>query len=87
MEDKINRIKMEFDKQASEADSMDKIEEMRVAFLGKKGKITELMQGLKDVMAEKRREVGIAINNLKQHIEEHIEEGLRRQKRLNFKRK
>lgn len=86
MEDKINQIKMEFDKQSNEATSMDKIEEMRVAFLGKKGKITELMQGLKDVMAERRRDVGIAINNLKQYIEGLIEGKIKEAKELELQR-
>ena len=65
---------------------MDKIEEMRVSFLGKKGKITELMQGLKDVMAEKRREVGIAINNLKDHIEGLIEGKIKQAKELELQK-
>ena len=86
MEDKINQIKMEFDKQSNEATSMDKIEEMRVAFLCKKGKITELMQGLKDVMAERRRDVGIAINNLKQYIEGLIEGKIKEAKELELQR-
>ena len=86
MEDKINQIKMEFEKQIVEANSMEKIEEMRVSFLGKKGKITELMQGLKDVMAEKRREVGIAINNLKQYIEGLIEGKIKEAKEIELQK-
>ena len=73
MKEKIEQLKMEFDKIIHEPNSIEKIDELRVSYLGKKGKVTELMQGLKDVIAEQRRDMGIAINNFKQYIEGLIE--------------
>lgn len=60
-------------------DASQKLEDLKVAFLGKKGKITELMQGLKDIPAESRREVGISINNFKEYVENAIAEHEKKQ--------
>ena len=73
MREKINQLKMEFDKEILQLDSMECIEELRVLYLGKKGKITELMQGLRDIPAEERRDAGIFINNFKQYVEGLLE--------------
>ena len=86
MEDKIKEIKMEFDKRVIEANSMEQIEALRVEFLGKKGKVTDLMQGLRDVPAENRRDVGIAINNLKQYVEGLLEGKIIEAKKMELER-
>ncbi|HAJ77622.1 MAG TPA: phenylalanine--tRNA ligase subunit alpha [Clostridiales bacterium] len=86
MKEKIEQLKMEFDKVIKEHNSMEKIDELRVAYLGKKGKITELMQGLKDVIAEQRRDVGIAINNFKQYVEGLIENKVKEAKELELQK-
>ena len=41
------------------------LEQFRIAFVGRKGRIAALFDGLKDVPAENRREVGQALNALK----------------------
>ena len=86
MEDKIREIKMEFDKRVIDANSMEQIEALRVEFLGKKGKVTDLMQGLRDVPAESRRDVGIAINNLKQYIEGLLESKILEAKKMELEK-
>lgn len=89
MEDKIKLLKEEFDEETSRAENAGDIETLRVSFLGKKGKITELMQGLKNVASELKREVGISINNFKQYVEGALAEKQKRvhalelQKRIN----
>ena len=45
------------------------LEAVRVAALGKKGRVTQLMQGLKDIAPEARRDAGQALNRLKDEIE------------------
>ena len=68
MEEQIKQAKLDFDSKIFEATTMEQIEALRIEFLGKKGKITELMQGLKNVPSDQRRDAGIAINNLKQYV-------------------
>ncbi len=49
------------------------VEELRVAFVGRKGHVTVLMEALRDVPKEARPEAGKAINNLRQFVESELE--------------
>lgn len=48
------------------------VEKIRVAYLGKKGSVTELLKGLKDVSGEEKKAYGQSINVLKREVEEKI---------------
>lgn len=61
----IESIKTDFSIQISEANSLEKLEDLRVKFLGKKGLITDLMIGLKDLDLEAKKHFGALINQLK----------------------
>ena len=50
------------------------LEEFRLSFLGKKGKMNELFDAFKDVPNENKKEFGQAINTLKQNSQTKIEE-------------
>lgn len=58
--------------QASEG--LDKLNEVRVAYLGKKGELTALLKGMKDVSAEERPVVGQLVNETRAKIEGLLEE-------------
>ena len=73
MENKIKELKEQFELRMAEALSSEELEALRVAFLGKKGQVTELLKGLRDVPAEKKKEVGQLINDLKTALEREIE--------------
>ncbi len=55
------------------ADGDRALEEMRVAFLGRKGKLTGILRGLKDVPPEERGAIGDAANRLKDALTEKLE--------------
>ena len=55
------------------AADMKALEELRVAILGKKGRITEMMKGLGAMPAEERKEAGKTLNILKSKVEEALE--------------
>ena len=86
MKERIEQLKMEFDRVIQEHSSIEEIDELRVEYLGKKGKVTELMQGLKEVPATERRDMGIAINNFKQYVESLIEDKVKQAKELELQR-
>ena len=69
----ISNVENELSADLKKATSLDEVEQARVGYLGKKGKVTLLLQSLRDVAAEKRREVGMKINALKQKAEEMLE--------------
>ena len=50
------------------------LEEFRLSFLGKKGKMNELFDAFKDVPNENKKEFGQAINTLKQNSQTKIAE-------------
>lgn len=72
MKEKIEALKADFEAELAQAKNSEAIEKLRVAYLGKKGSITELLKGLKDVSAEQKKELGQHINQLKKQAEEHI---------------
>lgn len=53
--------------------SVNSVNELRVHFLGRKGKITSLLEGLRNVAKEDRPEAGKIVNTLRQEIEGAIE--------------
>jgi len=54
--------------------SEKELEEFRLSFLGKKGVLNELFTIFKDVSSENKKEIGQAINRLKQSVQSKIEE-------------
>ncbi len=54
------------------APDLQALEDLRVQYLGKKGSVTSLLHGLKDLPAEQRREFGQSVNRLKQDLQQAI---------------
>ena len=69
MEKKIAEIIGKFTEAAKDASDSASVEKLRVAFLGKKGEIAELMKDLKSVPADQKKEFGQKINQLKKDVE------------------
>ena len=84
MKEIIDKLKIEFDNLLQDAG--EKFEELKVSFLGKKGKITELMQELRNIPGEQRRDAGIAINNFKQYVEGRLEDHAKKIEALKLER-
>ena len=69
MEKKIAEIIQNFAEAAKDASDSASVEKLRVAFLGKKGEIAELMKDLKSAPADRKKEFGQKINQLKKDVE------------------
>lgn len=74
MKDKLLAIKESALKQIQASDALDKLNEVRVAFLGKKGELTNVLKGMKDVAPEDRPKVGQWVNEAREAIEKELEE-------------
>ena len=72
MNSKVSEIKALFDEKIASVTSSDKIEELRVEFLGKKGYVAGLMGELKNIPNEEKKEFGQVVNVIKQEIEATI---------------
>jgi phenylalanyl-tRNA synthetase alpha chain len=65
-------------RQIGEAASRDALEQVRISALGRKGSIPALMQGLRTLAPEERREQGAALNRLKDEVEAALAEAAKR---------
>jgi phenylalanyl-tRNA synthetase alpha chain len=74
----LDHIRDEFLRLIRQAASRDALEQLRIAFLGRKGRITELMKGLGTLDGEARRARGLLLNQLKGEVEEAIGHAQRR---------
>ena len=57
MLEKLVKIRQEAMEQILSASSADSLNDLRVRYLGKKGLLTEVLKGMKDVSAEERPRV------------------------------
>ena len=58
MEEKILKLKEQLECELSQVKDASELENIRVAYLGKKGSITELLKGLKDLSDEEKKSFG-----------------------------
>jgi len=70
----LGELYKELQRALEAADNPNGIEEARVAFLGRKGKISSLLQGIKDMPADERKRAGRLANYLKSYAERALEE-------------
>ena len=54
MKEQLEKIKLEALDRMEAADSLDTLNEIRVAYLGKKGELTSVLKSMKDVAPEDR---------------------------------
>lgn len=74
MKEKLKAIRDEAITKIQQSGSLDKLNEIRVAYLGKKGELTEVLKGMKSVAPEDRPKVGQLVNETRTAIEEKLEE-------------
>ncbi|MCM2324380.1 MAG: phenylalanine--tRNA ligase subunit alpha [Oligoflexia bacterium] len=71
---KLNGIGEQALKDVAEAGSLDALEQVRVAVLGKKGALSEVLKGLGTVTAEERPKIGAVANDWKRKLEGALED-------------
>ena len=73
MKERLQEIRERALEQINSTDSLEKLNEVRVSILGKKGELTEVLKGMKDVEPKDRPMVGQIVNETRQAIEEVLE--------------
>lgn len=68
MEEEIQNTKSEALAQILSAKNAEELEELRIVYLGRSGKLTNLTKRLKEIPQEEKKQVGIAINEVKNTI-------------------
>ena len=74
MREQLEKIKEEALHQIEASNALEKLNEIRVAYLGKKGQLTSVLKSMKDVAPEDRPKVGQMVNEARALIEEKLEE-------------
>ncbi|HBA63255.1 MAG TPA: phenylalanine--tRNA ligase subunit alpha, partial [Lachnospiraceae bacterium] len=74
MESKLKSIKDEAVRLIQAADVPEKLNDVRVRYLGKKGELTAVLKSMKDVPKEERPKVGQLVNDTRAEIEAILEE-------------
>src|SRR3989338_1156798 len=69
----IHDIEAEARQRLAQIKSPEELESFRVDYLGKKGKLTRLMEQLKGLTGDERKSFGIEVNGLKEFLQEAIQ--------------
>ena len=81
MKEKLEQLKAEALRQIEASDALEKLNEVRIGFLGKKGELTSVLKGMKDVAPEERPKVGQLVNETREQIERVLEEAIAKMER------
>jgi phenylalanyl-tRNA synthetase alpha chain len=68
MKDQLKTIKQEAEGRIKEAKDEKNLKELEVEYLGRKGKLTSLLRGVKDLPEEEKKEVGQEANRIKEEL-------------------
>ena len=74
MFEKLEELKNQLLEELEDIDYLDALESLRVNYLGKKGIITDLLKGMKDLTQDERKTFGSMVNALKQDASSSISE-------------
>lgn len=73
MKEQLNAIKETAITELNSVDSKEKLEELRIKYLGKKGELTQILRGMGKLSNEERPIIGKLANEVRSEIEELIE--------------
>lgn len=74
MKEKLEKIMNEAIEKINVSEKLEELNDIRVAFLGKKGELTSILKSMKDVAPEDRPKVGQLVNEARAKIEGIMEE-------------
>lgn len=86
MEGKIISLKKKFEEELEKIENLSDLEGIRVAYLGKKGSVTDLLKGMKELSNDERKAFGAMVNELKGAVSEKIAEKTQELKKKEIER-
>ena len=84
--DRISELREELEQKLSQTTDLISIDKVRVDFLGKKGRITALLKGMKDLSNEEKKTFGAKVNKLKESAAKRIDEKIEDLRRAEVER-
>ena len=74
MKERLQELAENARKRIEESEGLDKLNDVRVAYLGKKGELTEILRGMGQIAAEERPVIGSLANKVRNEVENMISE-------------
>lgn len=74
MESRITALRERFEAELSKIENSAELESIRVQYLGKKGSVTDLLKGMKELSNDERKALGAKVNELKGAVANKIAE-------------
>ncbi|MCR4741051.1 MAG: phenylalanine--tRNA ligase subunit alpha [Lachnospiraceae bacterium] len=73
MKEMISKLKEQFDSKLKEVNDLGSLEQLRLDYMSKKGRISELMKELAKLPNDQKKEAGRLINSFKEEVTKHFE--------------
>ncbi len=86
MRDQIEQLKLNLKEELALVNDLQELDNIRVKYLGKKGLITDLLKGMKDLSNDERKAVGALVNELKQEASNSITDKIEELKQAQIKK-
>ena len=74
MIEKIEKLKSEIISLIEKASTIKELNDIKVEYMGKKGPITEISAGMRDLSADEKKEVGLVLNDLRVEVNNLLDE-------------
>ena len=74
MQERLEELQEEALQKVETASNLKELNDIRVAYLGKKGPITEVLRGMGKLSAEERPKMGALVNGFVKQLQSTIEE-------------
>lgn len=72
IKEQLDKIKEEALQKIAKVNNLDMLNDLKVAYLGKKGELTAVLKGMKDILPEDKPKVGQMVNEVRQMLEEKL---------------
>ena len=72
MKEQINKINAQAKEEILSCKSIQDLTELKIKYLGKKGELTAILKGMKDLSPEERPMIGELVNNVRNELENKI---------------
>ncbi|EAZ92748.1 phenylalanyl-tRNA synthetase alpha subunit [Crocosphaera chwakensis CCY0110] len=73
LETDLQTLQQEAEKEITAVDSLEALEQLRINYLGKKGKLSQILRGMGKLSAEERPRVGSLANEVKEALQGNLE--------------
>ncbi len=74
LETDLQTLQQEAEKEITAVDSLEALEQLRINYLGKKGKLSQILRGMGKLSAEERPRVGSLANEVKEALQNNLDQ-------------